>query len=648
MNRSCGASFTPVRLPAVGTLDESLANVFPGSREGVTLDDACFPLPSLRRAAVGSGAVASLLLVAASLASADFETAKQPCTGESVQGRGASFQNNAAKGFITVFTSADGCAGQVATVPQVFYDPAGSGAGRASLGVKAATNPNQDRDPSVRFAGSDEPPTPAERQQMEKGATDANGADVTAADDGVLHVIPVAIGAVTIALHLPDGCTYNAAGQQAARRQPAGDDQRHAREGVRGRDHDLGRRDPGHQLRRREDHARRSAGLVGHDLRAEAVPGGDQSDPRLGGPGQHGVAERRRQHRGHTRRDERQRPAATKLKSTQGGIGYGDLGGIRGAESNEFTWIDAADTTFWIPLQRQTSATYDDPQADANGYKKGATTRGAACTTVTPRNVPTTPADPSLGDWSKVDSTYSGTGYGACTLTYDLAFDDNSTVYCNSAAEERKARTVKDYLTLGVLSVKGQQSATTTDYDCLPGFTGTTNAVPGSLYAIARAAVDSISWKKNGGGPPLHGPPAATPEPTATPTPAPGPQPTVTPPPPAPISNAFTVSSARASGTSIRLSLQLPGAGKISIASSTKPKKGKAINLAAKTVNAHQVRRADDHRGLSSKAKTAAQEGQEAQGLAEDHLHADRRGREDAHQDGDRQAAEEEGQVARP
>ncbi len=297
-------------------------------------------------------------------------------------------------------------------------------------------------------------------------------------------------------------------------------------------------------------------------------------------------------------------PLATKLKLTMGGIGYGDLGGIRGAESNEFTWNGANDLSFWIPLQRQTSATYDDPQANADGYKTGNAARGAACTTVTPRNVPSTPAAaPSLGDWSKVDSTYSSTGYGACTLTYDLAFDDNSTVYCNSASEERKARTVKDYLTLGALSSKGQLSATTTDYDALPGFTGTTAATPGSLYAIARAAVDSIGWKKSGSGRPCSAPAIATPTPTPDTTTTP--QTTTTTPPPAAISNAFTLASARVSGTTIRLSLQLPGAGKIAVASSTKPKKGKAIKLAAKAVTVTKSGAQTVTVSLSSKAKRA-------------------------------------------
>ncbi len=76
---------------------------------------------------------------------------------------------------------------------------------------------------------------------------------------------------------------------------------------------------------------------------------------------------------------------------------------------------------------------------------------------------------------------------------------------------------------------------------------------------------------------------------TPTPTPTPVTTPPVTTPPPAAVSNAFTIASARVSGTTIRLSLQLPGAGKISVASSTKPKKGKH----------DQARRQDGHASRS-------------------------------------------------
>ena len=106
-------------------------------------------------------------------------------------------------GRVNVFkrpTAGGGCG---SAGPNILWDATGSGAGRASLGERAATNPSGDRDPSVRCAGTDEPPTPAQVDQMQKGAVDANGSDATAADNGKLHVIPVAIGALTAIVNLP-------------------------------------------------------------------------------------------------------------------------------------------------------------------------------------------------------------------------------------------------------------------------------------------------------------------------------------------------------------------------------------------------------------------------------------------------------------
>jgi hypothetical protein len=233
--------------------------------------------------------------------------------------------------------------------------------------------------------------------------------------------------------------------------------------------------------------------------------------------------------------------------------------------------------------------TYDDPQADADGYKKANAARGANCAGITPQNAPGS----TFGDWSQTDSTVSGKTYAICTLTYDMAFDDNAVAYCNSADEQAKARTIKDYLDKAVLSTAGQASLIKSDYDALPSL----------VLGTAKAGVASISWNKGGAGRPCSDQPQ--PQPTATPVPTAGPGATVVPPPPAAVSNKFTISSARVSGTSIRVSLQLPGAGKVVVASSTKPKKGKAITLAAKTVTAARSGTQTVTVALSAKAKKA-------------------------------------------
>src|SRR5262249_23640258 len=157
-----------------------------------------------------------------------------------------------------------------------------------------------------------------------------------------------------------------------------------------------------------------------------------------------------------------------------------------------------------------------------------------------PSNIPGG-ADPSYGNWTSTDSTMTGAGYPACTLTYEMVFDDNAVAYCNSADEQAKARTIKDYMTKAVLSDKGQDELIKADYDRLPA----------DAPATSRAAVAQIGWNKGGAGHACPDAPQPTPTPTATPI--------STPQPPAPPSNKVVIASSRVSGTTIRLSLRFPG-----------------------------------------------------------------------------------------
>ena len=123
-------------------------------------------------------------------------------------GQGATFQNTAFNGFKAVFgqEAPIGCGAAAAndvtwTRHRLRRRP------RRARQSDSATNPRGERTAGYRWAGADEPPTPTQRLQMEKGPIDANGADVTAADNNPLHVIPVAIGAIAMLVHLPDGCT---------------------------------------------------------------------------------------------------------------------------------------------------------------------------------------------------------------------------------------------------------------------------------------------------------------------------------------------------------------------------------------------------------------------------------------------------------
>ena len=122
---------------------------------------------------------------------------------------------------------------------------------------------------------------------------------------------------------------------------------------------------------------------------------------------------------------------------------------------------------------------------EVNGFKTAGGQKGANCLTTEFKNAPAT----SFGDWSKTSGANAPSGFGICTLTYGLAFDDNAAVFGNTPEEEGKARTVKDYEE-SIVSEAGQAQLFGADYA----------PVPGSLIAISRAGVAEIGWNKAGSG----------------------------------------------------------------------------------------------------------------------------------------------------
>jgi periplasmic binding family protein len=554
----------------------------------------------LRRALLGLAGAIAIAAAAAPIAQADFTM--QPCAGSALSGRGSTFQNTAMNtAFKGVFTRADpvGCSAPLTTVTYNATGTAsGSGAGLAAMGNQDATlNPDGDRDATIRFAGTDIPPDNTQRQQMERGLVDhTTRQDVTAADNNKVHVIPVAIGAIAIVVRLPDGCDYS--GATLTRNRPtmsnatlekvfagetttwgaaiAGLDATCAAKTIQRwvRPDDSGSTFALKQFLQNANPARtptwgsykntdwpNDAGAI-KPIRPTATGGGGLRDALSAGTDQ----------------------------AKAGGISYLDLATARGGTGSPFVWQNATDLTFWLPIQHQNAATFDDPQQDANGFSS-TTVKGANCANATPKTA--LPAD-SFGDWSGVDYTFTSAlnTYGICTLTYDLAFDDNAVVYCTKSTEEAQARTLKDFLTRAVISQAGQNELFPNDYD----------RTPTDALLKASAAVNAIGWNKGGQGRPCspdtgqnNNPPANNNQQNNN---------TVTP-PPKQISNAFTIASSRVSGTSIRLSLQLPGAGAVKISWSTKPKKGKKITLAAKSVKITKSGAQAISLSLSSKAKKA-------------------------------------------
>jgi ABC-type phosphate transport system substrate-binding protein len=172
-----------------------------------------------RRAVVAGIAAAALGIAGlgahAQTASAAFDLPE--CQGASnVAGQGASFQKELHAFFKSQFEGGlIGCGGAV-TAPT--FNANGSGDGIASAGAGGGDDrlacalsgacslvngrmPVGQRDMTVSFQASDDPPTDAQHRAAEEG--DPNNPN----DNEPLHIIPVATGSATLIMHVPAGCT---------------------------------------------------------------------------------------------------------------------------------------------------------------------------------------------------------------------------------------------------------------------------------------------------------------------------------------------------------------------------------------------------------------------------------------------------------
>src|SRR6476469_1783665 len=155
----------------------------------------------------GRARVAGLLVLAttaiatlgpASSASADFTTGT--CSGPNIEGNGASFAKTAQEVFNINFKNSY-CAGTPGQgTINVAYNADGSGEGIKAMELRVRPS---------RFAGSDDPPTPAQVALMNSGAKEAAGVvvdDGVSGNEGKVHVLPIAVGAVAPLVNFPEGC----------------------------------------------------------------------------------------------------------------------------------------------------------------------------------------------------------------------------------------------------------------------------------------------------------------------------------------------------------------------------------------------------------------------------------------------------------
>jgi ABC-type phosphate transport system substrate-binding protein len=515
---------------------------------------------SASRVAALLAAALTVALAGATSAQAAFSTSA--CQGAAIQGIGASFQANAQAKFQQDFAANSPALGGCApTSPSIFYDPQGSGAGRAALGEIGGTNPTGGRNTQYFFAGTDQPPNDAQRLQAEQ-AQNNSGGNPRADDDSPMHVFPVAVGAITITVNMPldtsgkvcqidpagadgDIVPSNTADSTARFHVPsnarweaafAGDDE----VGTWGQliPDITGTGCAATPITRvvRTDSSGTSFAfkqwlqLISADGRtthkwAQLQPSdtgtiGNQNwytgGARVGNTatttGEQGGAHP-------IKRGFENTGVAAVIQATPGSIGYVDLATSAATGTGTATPCTGAtcpnvpgtpapnanntnDPTFWVNIKNG-SGTFAEPTLPAGSgnpptYKstRVAADKGANCLNTTFNNLPSSPSDPTLGNWSfttGMNDTGGSDHYGVCAQTYDEAFDDYAAAYNalnnDCVGNERKARTVKDYLT-SALSDQTQSDLAKVDY---------ARVSPATL-AVSRAGAAAIGFDKAGTG----------------------------------------------------------------------------------------------------------------------------------------------------
>lgn len=493
----------------------------------------------------GALTLASMALLAVCLApqaNAAFTTSK--CAGENITGRGASFARDAHKVFNDNFKLFYCIGTPGAGTINVTYEAQGSGAGRQSVKI---------RDGAPRFGMTDEGPVSAEINEMNSGVTVVGGANVIDSDpsnDGKIHVVPAAVGAVAPLVNFPNDCDVGLL--DAASRTPeemSGGGAPFPLGLVRVRftkdefekiwakeaTHDTwtevfpeltGDADCNKPIIRivRFDESGTSFAFkdnlrtineargwltnfgsqgTGGTRRWPGSTFGDRddcgdkdgvaeaSDP--DGPGAPGLAG-----------DTDQLASACfngnqgivdTLIATDGSVGYSDISTARNnvAQSLAIKPRENAGAPFdndiyWTQLPSGAGAgTFQEPTADAKGFRTDGSP-GSNCQAAQFTNEGG-PLPGTFGDWSKVTGVNTAGAYAVCTLTYGLVFDDNADVWKNTPGEESKARTVKDYWE-SILSTNGQSGLFTKDYSPLPT----------PIRVIAEAGIASVDWNKGTGG----------------------------------------------------------------------------------------------------------------------------------------------------
>jgi ABC-type phosphate transport system substrate-binding protein len=175
------------------------------------------------------------------------------------------------------------------------------------------------------------------------------------------------------------------------------------------------------------------------------------------------------------------------VSETNGALGFASLSVARNHEFGQFAPSnpDYVAGQFWLSVINGAGERVEptrDPDSGADNV------RGANCDNPTFNYVPSGYDSTVTPIWRVVSAAGSKTGWPICTLTYMQAWDDASTVYGNTEAQQAKQRTVKDYLAY-VLGAAGQENIEQRDYSELSA----------ALLADAQEGQSRVGWDKVSG-----------------------------------------------------------------------------------------------------------------------------------------------------
>ncbi|HEY2141978.1 MAG TPA: substrate-binding domain-containing protein [Solirubrobacteraceae bacterium] len=431
---------------------------------------------------IGAGCVA-LALASPAVSQASFVSPyTTQCSGSSIEGIGSGPQTGIAKTWSFQFSSADtssplSCAGKG---PGVEYTTATSLQALEALGATAGERSAEDR-----LAGVEEPPTLSQWMQIDLG-------DKPGQDSGLIRQIPVALAAVAPLVSYPQGCAIPA-------KEATGDGRFKVsntllEQAYAGKISTWGQLLPdiqsscaGLPIKRVVPAEAEGTTFVFKQWLGTIDPalGWPESSslPNTGWPNDTGATATVRSEGGDS-------GEAASVAGMSGAIGFASLSQARESGFGDFSpenpLHEFQSGQFWLSVQNGSGKQAEptrDPKSGADNVQ------GANCDSpqfnYTPSGYDTTVTPV----WRYVSAVGSKTGWPICTLTYDLAWDDASTVYGNTNAEQAKQRTVKDYLAY-VVGAPGQAEAKAGDYSPLPA----------KILADAQDGQSRVGWNKTPAG----------------------------------------------------------------------------------------------------------------------------------------------------